>query len=719
MKKFSLFVLSCLLSISGFSTHIVGGEIYYDYLGNNNYKITLKVYRDCFNGQAPFDNPASIGVYDMSGVLKNHLLVTHNGVNQVPFSLNPCIVPPMNVCVEEAIYDTIVNLPPIAGGYDLVYQRCCRNGTILNLVNPGNVGSTYFAHIPDGNQISANSSPRFNNYPPVFICAGQPLNFDHSATDPDGDVLVYEFADPWDGASSTYPMPQPPASSPYFAVPWVSPYNTNYQMASSPAMAVNATTGMLTGTPTQIGQWVVGVRVKEYRNNQLISINLRDFQFNVVNCPPIPVSSIPSQTVFCTGMTVNFQNASIGGNTYHWNFGDTAITNDTSNVFAPTWTYSTPGTYSVMLVVNPYTPCADTAYTAFQVYPLLNPSFTAPAAQCFQGHSFNFNATGAFGGAPGPTTISWVFGPNANPPAASTATVNNVTFNAPGTYAVTLTISENGCTKTIVDSVTVLDQPVLTYNPPPVAGCAPLAVSFSDSSFNDPSIVTVIWNFGDGNISMQNNPVHVYAQPGVYNVSVSFVTNNPCLSNQTFTINAMVTVHPSPLAGMTATPTTITIFDPTVYFTDLSSGSSNCWVYFGDGQSVNSCGSISHTYQQSGTYVVSQTVENQYGCRDSMTLIIDADFSAAIWIPNAFTPNFDGKNEFFGPIATGVQNAKFMIFDRWGNKIFETNDLSKGWDGTLNGTRCQEDVYVWKLIYEHAGENNTSFTKVGHVSLIK
>ncbi len=714
MKKYLVVFFLLLFSIKGFSTHIVGGEIYYDHLGNNNYRITLKLYRDCINGLATYDPYASIGVFDASGALVKNLLVKFPGAAPVSMTLNPCLIPPTNICVEEAIYDTIVNLPAITGGYDITYQRCCRNNTILNLVNPGDVGATYTCHIPDAAIAPNNSSPRFNNFPPIFLCANNPFVFDHSATDPDGDVLIYEFGVPLTGASSTYSMPQPPAAPGYSSVPFLAPYTSNYPMSSSPAMSVNTTTGLLTGTPNMLGQWVVGVRVKEYRNGQLISTNTRDFQFNVVTCPPYPVSSIPTQTTFCSGFTVSFQNNSINGTTYHWDFGDTLIKGDTSNAVTPTFTYAQAGTYSVTLIVNPGTPCSDTAVTSFVIHPLLKPSFVPGAPQCFQNNSFNFTAAGAF---QGNGTFTWNFGPNATPATSNLQSVTGVNFTAPGTHVVTLTVVENGCTEIYIDSVVVHPQPVLTYNPPPVDGCAPFTVQFSNSSFYDTSISMVMWNFGDGNTSTQNNPNHTYSVPGVYNVSVSIVTTNTCLGNLSFSIPNMVTAHASPKAGLSASPTTLTIFDSVVVFSDLSVGATSCWIYFGDGDSSNNCGGT-HSYPASGQYTVLQIVENQFGCRDQFELTIDAELDALFWVPNAFTPNHDGKNELFMPVAIGIQNFRMLIFDRWGNLIFETTDIMRGWDGAVMGNRCQEDVYIYKIDYERAGDNNEPHKLVGHVSLI-
>jgi hypothetical protein len=106
----------------------------------------------------------------------------------------------------------------------LVYERCCRNGTINNLNNPGNQGATYTATIPPTNAYR-NSSPVFNKFPPTFICANSPLSFDNSATDLNGDSLVYSLCTPNDGASQSDPAPTTPNNPPYFPISWQAPYN--------------------------------------------------------------------------------------------------------------------------------------------------------------------------------------------------------------------------------------------------------------------------------------------------------------------------------------------------------------------------------------------------------------------------------------------------------------------------------------------------------------
>ncbi len=710
-----LFGLLILLSFQTVkATHIVGGEIYYDCLGNNNYRITLKLYRDCLNGQAAYDNPAVIGIFDINGNFIDSVAIPFPGSTLVPPTINnPCYTPPGNVCVEEAIYQTIVNLPPIAGGHVISYQRCCRNNTILNLINPGQVGSTYTITIPPANLAICNSSARYNNFPPIFICQGAPLVFDHSATDPDGDSLAYELCDPYDGASSTFPMPQPPAGPPYAFVPFAPPYSGTYPMSSNPAMAIDPQTGLLTGTPNIQGQWVVGVCVKEYRNGNLISVNKRDFQFNVLPCPLLTVSSVPSQTVFCAGYVVQFQNTSFNATSYLWNFDDPTTLGDTSNLATPTYTYPDTGVYDVTLICNPYSPCADTSVTTFYIYPPVQPTFVTPPGQCFDGHTFNFTAGGQF---MGNGTLTWTFGPNANPPSSSIGDPQNVTWSSPGNYIVTLQVDENGCTGTFSDTVIVYPMPTADFAATPLVGCNPFTVQFSDSSVAG-TPMQYLWSFGDGNFSTDNNPVHTYTNVGVYDVMLIIQTTNGCVSIDTFYVPNMITVNPSPLANFAVSETTVSIFDPLISVTDFSIDGDSCLLDFGDGYTINGCEGA-HVYWQYGNYVITQYVWNEYGCPDTFQIPIEVLPEHRFYVPNTFTPNGDGLNDFFMPAIMGVENFRFTIYNRWGEMIFESRDIYKGWDGRYKDNKCQQDVYVWKIEFLDIASGEERYY-IGHVNLIR
>lgn len=973
-KKISLlFLFLTLLSFKDSkATHIVGGEIYYDYMGSNNYKITLKAYRDCYNGVPPLDDPAYVYVFDANGTLRDSLLLA-SPVSTVlpPVISNPCFTPPTDVCVEEGIYIGMIHLPPIPGGYDLSYQRCCRNNSILNLINPGDVGSTYMAHIPSSTITTVNSSPRFNSFPPIFICSGVPFIYDHSATDPDGDSLYYEFCDPYHGASPTCPQFGAPAGfgcpnsgtpPPYPYVPWQTPYSATYPMSSSPAMNVNQNSGLMTGTPNMIGQWVVGVCVSEYRHGVFLDMNKRDFQFNVVPCPGLPVASIPQQTTFCMGMTVNFTQNSAGANTYLWNFGDPTTTSDVSSAFAPSWTYSLPGTYTVTLIINAGTLCADTNSVSYDVHPLLAPNFVTPPAECFDNNSFNFTAGGVFQGT---GTFHWNFGTGATPASSSVQNPSNVVFNSAGMHPVSLTITENGCSNTYTapvqvypkpsanfgltstvscilnpvhfidssiadtpltyqwnfdnDSTSTLQNPVTTYLavgtynvnlivttqhgckdtvelpaplnvlPPPVAsfsyathcfsnlitftqgstggafyhwdfgdpattldvssasspaytypaagnynvimnvnpgtsctavdtlplhinpplipdlspqeecisnnsfsfspggsymgngtfswtfgthciplssslenpsgivydttgafpihltitengctahdstmvhvypkpdaffeattptGCALNPVHFIQSSTSD-SPLTFLWNFGNGLSSTAANPYVTYADSGSYTISLEITTSHGC--KDTFIYPAPLVVFPSPVAAFNVNPDYTSIFAPDVVMTDHSSGAISCEANWGDGFITNDCGAT-HAYTESGTFVLSQIVVNEYGCADTAYSQVIIDPNYLFWLPNAFTPgNMDGLNDTFKPKVIGIHDYLFMIFDRWGEKIFETQNTEEGWNGWYKGNLCSNDVYVYKIIFRD-DRRNDHHELIGRVTLVR
>lgn len=720
-KQCTILCFLLLISFKNFATHIVGGEIYYDCLGSNNYRITLKVYRDCFTGLAPYDNPASIFIFNNSGTFIDSVEIPFPGSVTLPVTINnPCFTPPTDICVEEAVYQTIVNLPSIPGGYNITYQRCCRNNTILNLINPGDVGSTYMAHIPDASLAPCNSSPRYNNFPPIFLCNGVPLNFDHSATDPDGDSLYYEFCDPYSGLEPSCPILGSAAASgcavlasppPYTFVPWLSPYSATFPMSSLPALAVNSFTGLMTGTPNMLGQWVVGVCVSEYRAGVLIDINKRDFQFNVVDCPGLPVASIPLQTFFCFGYNVDFTQSSINAFTYHWDFGDPTTVLDTSNIIAPTWIYPDSGIYTVTLIINPGSLCADTNSNTFYIYPLLEPHFTPPLGECDYNNSFDFTAGGDF---MGNGTFVWNFGIHAMPNNITAQNPNGIVFDSAGIYPVTLTINENGCTESYTANVEIYPKPIANYGLESSVACDLQPVHFIDSS-QATGTVTYLWNLGDGAISTLENPYHTYGSIGIYSSNLIISDVNGC--KDTAALDAPLSVYPSPLAGFSVTPNDTSIFYPNVNMTDQSFGGVGCGVYWGDGIYYSNCDSM-HTYSLPGTYTVMQVVVNVNGCKDTAysEVIIRPEY--LFWLPNAFTPNGNGLNDVFKPSLLGVHNYKFLIFDRWGEKIFDTSDSSEGWDGHFKNRLCTNDVYVYKITFkDDVRSDNHQF--IGRVTLVR
>ncbi|MCB0578216.1 MAG: PKD domain-containing protein [Phaeodactylibacter sp.] len=354
------------------STHIVGGEMNYTCLGNNEYEITLTIFRDCFNGNpnAFFDNPASIGVFDaQDNLLQQILLPLMNNDTLDPVLTSECLVVPPNVCVHTTTYRTTVNLPPTPGGYQLAYQRCCRNQTIVNIVDPLATGATYGVVISERALEECNSNPKFQQWPPIYICVNEPIVFDQSAIDQDGDSIVYRLCTPLSGADQLIPMPQPPNNPPYDPVTWINPpYNESNMLNGVPGgvtLKIDPQTGLLTGLPNTIGQFVVGICVEEYRGGELISTTRRDFQYNVGLCGEA-AAAFTAPEIQCDSRTVFFENQSQGANDFIWVFNDPGNPGATASSDNAVFTFSDTGLYTVMLIAEPGQACEDTAFQ--QVY---------------------------------------------------------------------------------------------------------------------------------------------------------------------------------------------------------------------------------------------------------------------------------------------------------------------------------------------------------------
>ncbi|HCS19712.1 MAG TPA: hypothetical protein DIW47_03970 [Bacteroidetes bacterium] len=363
-KVIYLFFALILFSGQARATHIVGGDLTYDYLGGNNYRIYLYLYVDCFfgdQGAIDTDVNSQIGVFNSSGTLLQSLSISKQGPTRIEAKNYSCVVPPSDQCVDLFVYTASATLMDIPGGYTLVFQRCCRNGSIINIMNPGATGSTYRTFIPQRSNVGTNSSPRFSGTPPNFLCTNEPLVYDHSAIDPDGDSLSYELFRPLHGASQTDPQPTPNEFTPQVGVTWRNPYNNTNQVASTPGMVIHPNTGLLEVTPTTTGQFVVGIAVHEYRNGVRINTVFRDFQFNIYNCNFTVKSVFAPIKAYCSN-SVTFSNSSSGNPArYKWDFGIDSREDDTSNAFSPTFVFPGPGIYTVRLYAYSSTGCANSS----------------------------------------------------------------------------------------------------------------------------------------------------------------------------------------------------------------------------------------------------------------------------------------------------------------------------------------------------------------------
>ena len=750
---FLVFKFSFLYTAS--AAHIVGGEVVYrcvrvdTILRTTTFEIEFTIYRDSENNGAQFDQDGRFGVFEGSGNnwrFRQSLFSRVFNTNQIPIQFdNPCLIVPPRVGVQRGSYRFNLTLPWSTQSYMITYQRCCRNNSITNIVDPESTGATYSITISPKAQLQCNNSPRFDNFPPIVICANQPLVFDHSATDVDGDQLVYEFCAPTVGggldgsAQGNIPnanlctgvtpdpmMCPPPYDDVVFRLPTFSSVNP---MAGNPQVTIDPVTGIITGTPEITGQFVVGVCVKEFRDGVLLSELKRDFQFNVAVCEVALTAKLEADreegkefTINSCGNTVvNFSNLSTDVrfiNNYYWEFDINGEIRsfDTRNI---TVDFDQVGTYNGFMILNRGTSseaCTDTAKIIVNIFPSVEADFSFTYDTCVAGPVIFEDLSMSNAGPNTLTDWEWSFAQG------GTSVVQNPTFSfsSPGTKTTTLRVTDiNGCTAQQTKSFDWLPvPPVIVVEPTSFIGCKPANVFFNNLSTPIDETYDITWDFGDGKTSDAISPTHIYEEPGVYNVAVKILSPIGCTIERSF--RSFIRVLDAPTASFTFTPEALSNFNRTVQFFNQSTGATGQSWQFGDGRSSFDV-SPTHTYQDTGMYNVRLIVTKDNGCTDTAFVQLDVMPLTTLFFPNAFTPNNDGLNDEFGGIGflEGLRDYELNIWNRWGELIFETTDPFVFWNGEKKnkGEPVQPGVYIYTVKF--LGPRGEVNEQKGHVTLIR
>jgi gliding motility-associated-like protein len=295
-------------------------------------------------------------------------------------------------------------------------------------------------------------------------------------------------------------------------------------------------------------------------------------------------------------------------------------------------------------------------------------------------------------------------------------------FTQSGNYGVKLEVqTQYGCVNTIMKSVYVNATPSALFTAQNNEGCPSLCVQFTNNStIGSGNIVTNQWIFGDNSSpDYSQNPVHCYST-GNYQVTLKVVSDSGCISSST--IPNLVNVYPTPIADFNVTPDEIEVTMPLIEVEDKSIGATTISYIFNDGTTKNTP-NFTHTFNavDAKKVAIMQLVNNSYGCRDSIIKLIEIKPAYALYIPNAFTPNSDGLNDGFKALGVGIEEFKLQVFDRWGALVFESDDINKGWDGSVNGKgdmeSSKQEVYVWKAQVVDVLKHHHNM--VGHVTLLK
>jgi FOG: PKD repeat len=519
------------------ASHIVGGELTYTCEGNNTYLLTLTLYRDCLDGQRDAlaqDVPAWLGVFSLDPTSNFSIIDTNTlypFVDQIidhGFS-NECIDNIPTVCLNKLVFNKRVTLPPNGAGYRVVYSRCCRNASVINIRNPQETGATYTCTIPPPVGQSCNNSALFvDTKPPQIICINNPFVYNHRAVDPDGDSLSYEFCIAYSGGNPDDAKPYPTRTPPQ-TIQYQSPYTASRPMLGNPLIRINAVTGMITGTPTSLGRFIVTVCCHEWRNGQIINTVQREFQYVVTDCSKKIIARIPEYSteentyiVECKSNTVKFVNQSEGGRNYLWDFG---VPGATSTEFEPTYTYPDTGVYIVKLRVDAGPTCVDSISKVVKIYPQFFTDYEYSGDLCPNAElKFVDKSTATY-----PPIVAWDW----NFKDGNTSTEQNPShvYAVGGRYAVRLiSTSQLGCRDSAVKEVFVDDFV-------PFAGNDTVIVKGEYVNFNASGGVSYEWTPADLLTNpMIPNPRGFYPDTGRYNYVVSMVSVQGCVGRDTMQV---------------------------------------------------------------------------------------------------------------------------------------------------------------------------------------
>ncbi len=426
----------------------------------------------------------------------------------------------------------------------------------------------------------------------------------------------------------------------------------------------------------------------------------KDTVTNSVTIFESPIADFSFDNV-CVGETAEFTDASTVSSpssivNWAWDFNNDlspdAISQNASHDF------NSSGDFIVNLGVVSDNGCIGTSTQTISVYNNPNASFSASTV-CVNGNPTDFvNSSTSTDGVI--TNYGWNFG-DGNISFAENPTNN---YQIASTYPVTLGVATDlGCVDTVTFSIDVLGKPSAAFTQDTTNGCAPLCVAFTDTSFDDVPIIEWNWKFENSfGESFEQNPTYCYTTTADYDVSLIIKNQQGC--KDTLNKTNLISLYPQPTSDFTLNPESTDVQNAEITFTNNSIDAA-AWKWdFNDGSDENLVDyDPVHNFGDTGTYEVELIVINSFLCSDTSYQSVEIFPVDDLFVPSGFSPNGDGKNDvLFARGFIGVMY--FAVFDRLGNKVFESEDESIGWDGQINGKNAIEGVYTWYLQAEVNGK---------------
>lgn len=658
MKR-HLLIIAVLLSsfLNSYSTHIVGGEFQLVEQRAGLYDIYLNLYFDDVNGNpAAEDQFMTAYIYRKSdNFLMNTLDLTNQGKTGILYDNPDCQI--SDIKTSKIVYakeggfqfNLDYNDP---GGYYIVWDRCCRNETIVNIDLPEDAGMVFYLHFPpifDSNDNLTNwSSPVFNPIPATYACVFEPFILDFGATDIDNDILVYSLVDPLSGYSSPVdPNPTLILPEPYPTVTWKAGIDINNVIPGAPSLAVNSSTGLLSMTPSDVGLHVFSVLCEEFRNGKKIGEVRRDFQIFVFdgcqnNSPPdlnINLSlelSPPLDTAYVMADTI------INGSDTTYVKADTTYTGGPIYNEGDTIVMLSESAICLDLFVTDDNDLFNNEKISVVVVPV---NFTTTADLVSEGAD-------KFVGGVGDTLLGWQICP---------PDCNDILENGdPFIYDVI--VKDDGCPQPKSDTVRVYLELIPEPNEPPVLSIT----NFDSLEIIENEIVIEVFEIDTVTIDFTGLDVDVNDLLSLYATGVDFRLKDfgmefPRVENRGGEVNA-----------------TFNWIIDCDYFKNTEKDEFKLFFVLDD----NSC------YKENpDTILVTIKINHEVNIEN-------------LFVANVFTPNGDGMNdEFF--INTLPRDKcddlyeGFEIYNRWGKCIYNSKEREIKFDGA----QLNDGIYYYKIEY--------------------
>ncbi|MFT5859578.1 MAG: gliding motility-associated-like protein, partial [Flavobacteriaceae bacterium] len=296
--------------------------------------------------------------------------------------------------------------------------------------------------------------------------------------------------------------------------------------------------------------------------------------------------------------------------------------------------------------------------------------------------------------------------------------IDNQAFAPLTTIIYTATADNLGCITTDQVTVIVEELPVVSFIGDILSGCAPLSVTFNNST---PGImVDCIWNINGEQLSSCGSVTYDFNSAGLFDVTLTTTSANGCSNSATYT--DYIYVEADPVASFIPSTNELNNLNSEMWFENTSSGASTYSWEMGDGSTSTMTDPV-HLYpsEDAAVFIIEMVAYSPLGCMDTAWTTINLTEEVIYYVPNSFTPDDDDYNPTFQPVFTaGYDPFDFtlLIYNRWGEIIFESHDASVGWDGTYGGVLVQDGTYSWAIEFKTTATDQRVSVN-GHLNLIR